>query len=139
MYAINFDGNYENPYQREDKTRFVPGPRSTEESQDNSLFTVELESGKTQMGSWISYFFPWDGQKIDWKTGSAYAIGYEVANPNNKVFVTYDNFNSGAQKMSFAKGRGLFGVMLWDLSGDYKRNKIDKGAKSVVDGLVEAQ
>ena len=145
MYAINFDGNYNNPYQIEDKDKFMEGPRSTMEgprnpgSKDNSLFTVEIETSKNQMGTWINYFFPWEGRKVDEGVGSAYAIGHLNVDNSQKVLVTYDNYNSAAQKMSFAKSKGLYGVMLWDLTGDYKRVKVPHDALSVLDGLMEGK
>lgn len=60
-----------------------------------------------------------DGYKRrDWPGGVPY-LSIDRPGTDNDVFVTYEDETSIAQKVKYASGRGLGGVMIYELSADY--------------------
>ncbi|HXI69269.1 MAG TPA: glycoside hydrolase family 18 protein [Verrucomicrobiae bacterium] len=49
-------------------------------------------------------------------------IGITNANPTNNLFISYDDPRTCQAKVSYARNRGLGGVMIWELAQDYTPN-----------------
>lgn len=68
-----------------------------------------------------------------WEITQNYDAGQASAyDSTNKVFITFDNPASVINKSIFANNKGLYGVMLWDISGDYKVGDINFSTGSLV-------
>lgn len=61
--------------------------------------------------------------------------GNDFANPQNNVFITYDNNVSAQAKMGYAVKNNLNSVMVWSMDGDISASKQDK--RSIINGLVQ--
>ena len=58
---------------------------------------------------------------FNWVINQNYDAGQATAyDASKKVFITFDNPASVTNKAAFAKSKGLHGLMLWDISGDYR-------------------
>lgn len=58
------------------------------------------------------------------------------SNPTNDMFISYDDQRTCQAKVSYARNRGLGGVMIWELSQDHQANEPDPLLEAVNQSLA---
>jgi chitinase len=72
-----------------------------------------------------------------WDTNAQAAyLSITNANPNNDMFISYDDQRACQCKISYARNQGLGGVMIWELSLDHQNGQTDPLLLALKQGLA---
>ena len=81
-------------------------------------------------GYYQSNFYHWD------TSAQAAYLSITNANPANDMFISYDDQRTCQSKVSYARNRGLGGVMIWELAQDHQVGQPDPLLQAVKQALA---
>jgi chitinase len=104
-------------------------------SQPRQSWTTAPSTSQTNFNAIMSTYY--QPSQYHWDT-SAQAAYLSIDNPGsaNDKFISYDDQRTCQSKVSYARNRGLGGVMIWELAQDHHANQPDPLLQAVKQALA---
>jgi chitinase len=104
-------------------------------TQPRQSWTTAPSLNQTAYDTIISGYYQSNLYHWDTSAQAAY-LSISNANPANDMFITYDDQRTCQSKVSYARNRGLGGVIIWELAQDHQSGQPDPLLEAVKQALA---
>ena len=100
------------------------------QSWTNAPTATPIRYSDIMTGYYQTNLYHWDD------AAQAAYLGITNANPENNIFLSYDDQRTCQAKVSYARNHGLGGIMIWELAQDYTPGTTDPLLQAVKQSLA---